>query len=168
MVFHHVYFPTSFPTNELLDHTKNETNVYYYWNLEDCKVYEQLLKEWKLYESKPLLDELARLTKMEEEELINIDWLDNNSIIHILNDKNVNDMYHWWDFNYLLNVFYKRDKNSFYRYLSSNKPKYAEEGDYGFFTNFPWLMKVYVSNNERNNAIKLFDELLDFAKLLIL
>ena len=149
---------------------KNETHIYYYWNEEDFKLYDKLYKLWKVNKSESILKEFNKPVR-EINETISLKEYNDDEIIEILNDKFCYWIYHTsfsWDYNYLLSELYNKDKILFNRYISWTKFKFHEEDKYDFFTNIQWLVKVYIENNEKEKVIKLFDELLDFARLLIL
>ena len=151
--------------NDFIEYVKKETSIDYYWNEEDSKLYEKLYKLWKINKSDLILKELEK-PEREKKEIISLKWLKDTEIIDILNEKYSYWMYHT-SYNYLLNELYIKDEKLFYKYISWTKFKFHKEEKYEFFSNFQWLIKVYMRNNEKEKAIKLFEELLDFARLLI-
>lgn len=155
--------------NYLIEDIKNETSIDYYWNKEDFDLYDELYKLWKINKSELILKELEK-PEREKNEIFTLKDLNDDEIIKVLNDKICYWIYHtslYWDYNYLLDELYIKDKSLFNKYISWTKYKYYKENEYEFFTNIQWLMKVYLENNEKNKAILLFEEILGFAGLLI-
>lgn len=155
--------------NDCIEYVKKENSIDYYWSDEDSKLYEKLYNLWKINKSDLILKEVEK-PKREKKEIISLKWLTDIEIINILNEKYTYWMYHtsfWWDYNYLLNELYLKDKNLLYKYISWTKFKFHKEDEYEFFANFQWMIKIYIKNKDNKKVIDLFEELLDFAKLII-
>ncbi len=155
--------------NDLLVDIEKETNIDYYWNSEDYEVYKKLYDLWKINKSESILKELEK-PEREINEIISLKDLNDDEVVKILNDKVCYWMYHTsfsWDYNYLLNELYIKDKKLFNSYISRTNFKYDDKYEYEFFANIQWLTKVYIENKEREKVILLFEELLSFSWLLI-
>lgn len=154
--------------NELIPYI-NTTSIWYYWDNDDINLYNELYTTWNVNKFDLALEELK--IKLEDtEKIISLEWLKDSDIINLLNDKICYWLYHTsysWDKNYLLKELYSKDRNLFYKYISWTKFKFFENHEYEFFTNINWLNKVYIANNEKEKSIKLIEDLIDFAELLI-
>lgn len=155
------------PINNLIINIEKWSYIDYYWEKEDFALYEKLYKNGKIKHSDILINLLKEKNKKNDEE-VNIDWLKENQIIKILNEK-MCYYYSWFGtYNYLLDKLYLKDKELFYKYISLDKYRFYKESKWDFFVNYYQVIKTYVNNNKKKESIKLFEELLDFAKLLIL